>query len=144
VEVNRSGKCEGSGGGDRRGALCTRFTLVKYNYKKMVLEGKISWVTNLHLGQWHLGYANVIEIRKFTWMKISFQWSSQLVMKYLKKMPSWVKTHYVWWTKSVVANITFKNMCLNFHQSNIKRVFHKVVQNPKNKINKKNYIFYWY
>jgi hypothetical protein len=28
VEVNRSGKCEGPGGGDRQGALCTGFTLV--------------------------------------------------------------------------------------------------------------------
>jgi hypothetical protein len=28
VEVNQSGKCEGSGGGDRQGALCTGFTLV--------------------------------------------------------------------------------------------------------------------
>jgi hypothetical protein len=28
VEVNRSEKCEGSGGGDRWGALCTGFTLV--------------------------------------------------------------------------------------------------------------------
>jgi hypothetical protein len=28
VEVNRSGKCEGPGGGDRRGALCIGFTLV--------------------------------------------------------------------------------------------------------------------
>jgi hypothetical protein len=26
--VNWSGKCKGPGGGDRRGALCTRFTLV--------------------------------------------------------------------------------------------------------------------
>jgi hypothetical protein len=28
VEVNQSEKCEGPGGGDRRGALCTGFTLV--------------------------------------------------------------------------------------------------------------------
>jgi hypothetical protein len=28
VKVNWSGKCEGPGGGDRRDALCTRFTLV--------------------------------------------------------------------------------------------------------------------
>jgi hypothetical protein len=73
----------------------------------MVLERKISWVTNLQLGQWHVGYASVIEIWEFTWMKISFQWSGQLVMKYLKKMPSWVKTHCVWWTKNVVTNTTF-------------------------------------
>jgi hypothetical protein len=73
----------------------------------MVLEGKISWVPNLHLGQWHLGYANVTEIWEFIWMKISFQWSSQLIMKYLKKMPSWVWTYYVWWTKNVVTNTTF-------------------------------------
>jgi hypothetical protein len=32
VEVNRSGKCEGPGGGDRRGALCTGFTLITYMY----------------------------------------------------------------------------------------------------------------
>ncbi len=29
--MNWSGKCEGPGGGDRRGALCTGFTLVKKN-----------------------------------------------------------------------------------------------------------------
>jgi len=29
--VNRSGKCKGPGGGDRRGALCTGFTLVYIN-----------------------------------------------------------------------------------------------------------------
>ncbi len=30
--MNRSGKCEGPGGGDRRGALCTGFTLVLDNH----------------------------------------------------------------------------------------------------------------
>ncbi len=30
--MNWNGKCEGPGGGDRRGALCTGFTLVKDNY----------------------------------------------------------------------------------------------------------------
>jgi hypothetical protein len=32
--VNWSGKCEGPGGGDRRGALCTGFTLVLINKHK--------------------------------------------------------------------------------------------------------------
>jgi len=32
VEVNQSEKCEGPGGGDRRGALCTGFTLVNFKY----------------------------------------------------------------------------------------------------------------
>ncbi len=33
MEVNRNGKCEGPGGGDRRGALCTGFTLVEQTLK---------------------------------------------------------------------------------------------------------------
>jgi len=33
VEVNRGGKCEGPGGGDRRGALCTGFTLVYISFQ---------------------------------------------------------------------------------------------------------------
>jgi hypothetical protein len=37
VEVNRSGKCEGLGGGDQRGALCTGFTLVYVYVSTMVL-----------------------------------------------------------------------------------------------------------
>jgi hypothetical protein len=37
VEVNQSGKCEGPGGGDRRGALCTGFTLVFYYYNKLLV-----------------------------------------------------------------------------------------------------------
>ncbi len=32
--MNWSGKCEGPGGGDRRGALCTGFTLVTYKTQK--------------------------------------------------------------------------------------------------------------
>jgi hypothetical protein len=35
VEVNRSGKCEGPGGGDQRGALCTGFTLVIDDLKRL-------------------------------------------------------------------------------------------------------------
>ncbi len=30
--MNWSGKCEGPGGGDRRGALCTGFTLVRLDF----------------------------------------------------------------------------------------------------------------
>jgi hypothetical protein len=45
VEVNRSGKCKGPSGGDRRGALCTEFTLVieisKGNHY-VIVEGRRS------------------------------------------------------------------------------------------------------
>ncbi len=48
--MNQSGKCEGPGGGDRWGALCTGFTLVLINYSTNMCQngqGPMIQITSL-------------------------------------------------------------------------------------------------
>ncbi len=51
--MNWSGKCEGLGGGDRRGALCTWFTLVEIvstNYNGLLGEHFVVAISELRDG----------------------------------------------------------------------------------------------
>ncbi len=49
--MNRSGKCEGPGGGDRRGALCTGFTLV-LRKEVEVRKNLHNWHKQVHYALW--------------------------------------------------------------------------------------------
>ncbi len=46
--MNQSGKCEGPGGGDRRGALCTGFTLVNFGFKRLFRMHYMSLLVIIH------------------------------------------------------------------------------------------------